>query len=91
MSDGSPSEEFDWRDLHGLAGKLIEFDDEAAQRGAVSRDYYAVFNCAKEVLEDFRDQWLARSCQAGARGSCPWSPANRRALEAAGLTSATDA
>ncbi len=52
MSDGSPSEEFDWRDLHVLAGKLIELDDEAAQRGAVSRDYYAVFNCAKEVLEE---------------------------------------
>lgn len=51
MNDETSLEEFAWADLHVLASKLLEIDDESALRGAVSRDYYAVFNCAKEILE----------------------------------------
>ena len=35
---------FDWKTYHQLAKKLLEENNEAAYRSAVSRAYYAAFN-----------------------------------------------
>lgn len=50
MTEEEPLEDFDWAQFHRLAGSLLEIGDEAAQRSAISRDYYAIFNCAKTIL-----------------------------------------
>ncbi len=43
---------FDWNDFRKLAEELREREDEAAQRTAVSRVYYAVYWKARIFLED---------------------------------------
>jgi uncharacterized protein (UPF0332 family) len=43
-------ETFDWTQFHAVAERLLDSDDDAALRSAVSRDYYAVFHRAKEVV-----------------------------------------
>jgi uncharacterized protein (UPF0332 family) len=48
--EDKPSEGFCWQDFLEFARQLAERDDEAAQRTAVSRSYYAVFHTAREVL-----------------------------------------
>lgn len=42
---------FDWTSVLTLAGELAKRDDEAAQRAAISRAYYASLNLARELLE----------------------------------------
>ena len=46
----APEQAFEWTHFHVIATRLLEADDEAALRSAVSRNYYAVFNRAKQVL-----------------------------------------
>jgi len=43
---------FDWSDYLHLSGRLLESDpdDEACQRSAIGRSYYAMFNTAKALL-----------------------------------------
>jgi len=41
---------FNWRDYLGLAEELARRQDEACQRSAVSRSYYAVFCTARNAL-----------------------------------------
>ena len=43
---------FDWNDFKILADKLRENEDEASQRTAISRIYYAVYWKARNVLEE---------------------------------------
>ncbi len=42
---------FDWRDYLSLGQELSQRQDEAAQRSAISRAYYAAFCCARVYLE----------------------------------------
>jgi uncharacterized protein (UPF0332 family) len=42
---------FEWTQFHSFAERLLDSDDDAALRSAVSRDYYAVFHHAKQVVE----------------------------------------
>lgn len=42
---------FDWDKYREFAGNLRESEDEAAQRTAISRIYYAVYHRAKTYLE----------------------------------------
>ena len=51
MSEQTPEPTFAWEDFFELAAVLAERGDEASQRSAVSRAYYAVFNVAQSVLE----------------------------------------
>jgi hypothetical protein len=44
-------EPFEWTQFHAFAGRLLDSDDDAALRSAVSRDYYVVFHRAKQVVE----------------------------------------
>jgi uncharacterized protein (UPF0332 family) len=50
-SDEGESSGFDWLDFMDLAEELAERRDEAILRTAVSRTYYAVYHCARFVLE----------------------------------------
>ena len=42
---------FDWHGYLRLAHELADRDDEAAQRSAISRAYYAAFSLARQLLE----------------------------------------
>ena len=50
MADDDTPESFSWLDYHELAKELVERDDEASLRTAVSRSYYALFNAARVVV-----------------------------------------
>lgn len=41
---------FEWTHFHEIAAQLLDADDEAAWRCAISRDYYALFHRAKQVV-----------------------------------------
>jgi uncharacterized protein (UPF0332 family) len=41
---------FEWTQFHTFAERLLDSGDDAALRSAVSRDYYAVFHRAKQVV-----------------------------------------
>jgi uncharacterized protein (UPF0332 family) len=51
MADDEEDPEFDWRHYFELAQELAQRADEAAQRSAVSRSYYAAFHVAQRVLD----------------------------------------
>jgi len=42
--------DFDWRDYLGLAHQLLYSSDEASQRSAISRAYYAAYGVASARL-----------------------------------------
>lgn len=43
---------FDWVEYLNLASELVNRDDEACQRSAVSRAYYAVFCTARDKFQN---------------------------------------
>jgi uncharacterized protein (UPF0332 family) len=59
MADDTPPAGFNWVSFFELAQELGQRDDEAAQRSAVSRSYYAVFHTAQIVLEHFDPEFAS--------------------------------
>lgn len=57
MSEQSPEPAFDWLKFFELASVLAARGDEASQRSAVSRAYYAVFNVARMVLDRYDPEY----------------------------------
>lgn len=53
MADNDTPQPFTWHDFLALAKELADRNDEASQRTAVSRSYYAVFHCARLVVDRF--------------------------------------
>jgi hypothetical protein len=51
---------FEWTHFHDVAAQLLDVNDEAAWRCAVSRDYYAVFNRAKQVVATLDPQFTGK-------------------------------
>ena len=42
---------FSWRCFLAVARELAQRDDEAYKRTAISRAYYCVFNCCRQLVE----------------------------------------
>lgn len=63
MADDTPAAGFDWTDFFELAQELGQRDDQAAQRSAVSRSYYAVFHMAELVLEHLDPEFASTRSQ----------------------------
>jgi uncharacterized protein (UPF0332 family) len=64
---GLPDMSFDWSGYLDLAKELNDnsiANREAKQRSAVSRAYYAVFNLAKDYLEQVEGQSIPRTADA---------------------------
>jgi uncharacterized protein (UPF0332 family) len=63
MADDAPSAGFDWLDFFTLAQELGQRENEAAQRSAVSRSYYAVFHYAQLVLQHLDPEFASTRSQ----------------------------
>lgn len=63
MADVIPPADFEWTHFFELAQELGQRDNEAAQRCAVSRSYYAVFHTAKLVLERIDPEFASMHSQ----------------------------